>query len=88
MVCYLHILVAVNLQDVASLLINGEASHHVPPVKLPCSNDLHHTSTQTHTHHMPLLWLLDAVRYSLIQYVQCPGGQLGPNRQTNQFSGF
>lgn len=40
MVCQLHILVTVNLQNVASLLVDCEPSQHVSPVKLEFCNDL------------------------------------------------
>ena len=40
MVCYLDILVAIDLQDVPSLLVNGETSDHVAAVKVPGPNDL------------------------------------------------
>ena len=40
MVRYLDILVAIDLQDVPSLLVNGETSDHVAAVKVPGPNDL------------------------------------------------
>lgn len=36
----LHILVPINLEDVAALLVDGEPSHHVAPVKVPAAYDL------------------------------------------------
>ena len=37
----LDILVPINLEDVATLLVNGEATHHVAPVKAPAAYNLH-----------------------------------------------
>ena len=44
MVSNLHILVAVNLEDVTPLLVNGEPPDHVAPVKLPSADDLLQTT--------------------------------------------
>lgn len=40
MIRNLHILVSIDLEDVAALLVDGEASHHIAPVKVPAADDL------------------------------------------------
>lgn len=40
MVGNLNILMPINLEDVAALFVNCEATHHVAPVKAPAAYDL------------------------------------------------
>ena len=47
MVGNLNIFVAVNLENVAALLVDGEAPYHVAPVKVPAGYDLHTTQGET-----------------------------------------